>query len=337
MRLKINIRNVREAGWRMVCVLILFSGMVGSISAQQTPVYSQYMMDKFLINPALAGSEGYTTLSFISRQQWLGLANAPSTYSISGQSRLLRNSNIARSLKIRNKGMKKSRSGKVGIGANIFSDHNGIFTRTGAQMTYAYHITLYKSQLSFGLTGVAYQFRANTSNLTLDQQADPTIAGLKNFVVPDANFGAYYSAQSYYAGLSASQLFQSALKLGEPTSVNKYNTLRHYNLIAGYKYNIDQDYKIEPSIYIKTTAMMNLQADINAKVYFREDYWAGISYRTGSAIIFMAGIKVDNYYFGYSFDYTLTDIGRYTYGSHEIVFAAKFGDNARRYKWLNRY
>jgi type IX secretion system PorP/SprF family membrane protein len=216
MKSKTNIRDVKVQGWKKLCVLILFCGVIFSTKAQQTPVYSQYMMDKFLINPALAGSEGYTTLSFISRQQWLGLQDAPATYSISGQTRLLRNSNITRSLKIRNKSTKKSRSGRVGIGANIFSDHNGIFTRTGMQLTYAYHISLYKSQLSFGLSGVGYQYSANKSNLNPTDPGDNSILQLKNFAVPDANFGVYYSAQNYYVGLSASQLFQSALKLGEP-------------------------------------------------------------------------------------------------------------------------
>jgi len=44
---------------------------------QQLPVYSQYMMNKFLINPAVAGSEGYTAFNLTSRKQWLGIKDAP--------------------------------------------------------------------------------------------------------------------------------------------------------------------------------------------------------------------------------------------------------------------
>jgi hypothetical protein len=58
---------------------------------------------------------------------------------------------------------------------------------------------------------------------------------------------------------------------------------------------------------------------------------------TGSAMVIMAGIKVDKFYFGYAFDYTFSAIGARTLGSHEIMAAVKFGDNARRYRWLNRY
>jgi len=28
---------------------------------------------------------------------------------------------------------------------------------------------------------------------------------------------------------------------------------------------------------------------------------------------------------------------KHSYGSHEFMVAIKFGDNARRYRWLNRY
>jgi hypothetical protein len=86
-------------------------------------------------------------------------------------------------------------------------------------------------------------------------------------------------------------------------------------------------------------------------MYFKENYWAGLSYRTGgsysiveetfkgkgSSAIIMAGLKVDKYYFGYAFDYTFNAIGARTWGSHEFMGAVKFGDNARRYRWLNRY
>jgi hypothetical protein len=108
---------------------------------------------------------------------------------------------------------------------------------------------------------------------------------------------------------------------------------------------------LEPSVLLKMTDKFVSQIDVNARVIFNKQYWAGLSYRTGgsyslsdesisgvgSSIIIMGGIKVDKYYFGYSFDYTLSAIGKRTWGSHEFTIAAKFGDTARRYRWLNRY
>jgi type IX secretion system PorP/SprF family membrane protein len=317
---------------RKVCIIILFLNIL-SAKAQQTPVYSQYMIDKFLINPALAGFDGYSTISLVTRKQWIGLQDAPSTYCINGQIRVLKNSNVVNS----SYPNKQPNSGKVGLGINVFSDKNGIFSRTGVQFTYAYHIDIKKSHLSFGLTGIAYQFKANTSDLDLTQVNDETINGLKNFIVPDANLGVYYYNTLYYMGISANQLFESALKIGEPSSSGKYNTLSYYNLIAGYKYKVSGFYILEPSVFLKTTKMLNFQTDFNLRLYFDDEYWAGISYRTNNAIIIMAGFKTGRYYLGYSFDYNLTDIQRYSYGSHEIVISVKLGDDTRRYRWINRY
>ena len=36
-------------------------------------------------------------------------------------------------------------------------------------------------------------------------------------------------------------------------------------------------------------------------------------------------------------EYSLNDIQRISYGSHEIMIGLNFGDNTRRYRWLNRF
>jgi type IX secretion system PorP/SprF family membrane protein len=122
-------------------------------------------------------------------------------------------------------------------------------------------------------------------------------------------------------------------------------------MTAGYRFEVAEDILLEPSFLLKTTDQFIAQADVNLKAYLTEYYWAGISYRTGgsygiseesingrgSAMVIMAGIKVDKFYFGYAFDYTFSAIGARTLGSHEIMAAVKFGDSARRYRWLNRY
>jgi hypothetical protein len=97
---------------------------------------------------------------------------------------------------------------------------------------------------------------------------------------------------------------------------------------------------MEPSILLKISEMWTPQMDLTAKFYFYENYWGGLSYRTGAeagAIIIMGGLRVDKFYFGYSFDYTLSSIMRHSFGSHEFMLAMKLGDSARRYKWLIRY
>jgi type IX secretion system PorP/SprF family membrane protein len=113
--------------------------------------------------------------------------------------------------------------------------------------------------------------------------------------------------------------------------------VRHYYLMGGYRFSLGSDFDLEPSGLFKATEKKAFQLDAGAKLYFREDYWAGVMYRTSGDIIFLAGIRYNQFYFGYAFDYSTSNIQRYSYGSHEIVFAVKLGDNARRYRWLQRY
>jgi type IX secretion system PorP/SprF family membrane protein len=154
--------------------------------------------------------------------------------------------------------------------------------------------------------------------------------------VPDANFGIHYLATDYYGGFSISQLFSSSLQFGA-FGDGEYEMIRHMNINGGYKFKINYDLTFEPSVLLKVPMWYKPQLDINAKFIYREDYWGGLSFRTGSSLIFFGGIKFEKFYFGYSFDYIMSTIRKYTYGSHEIMMAAKFGDNARRYRWLNRY
>ena len=320
--------------------------------AQQLPIYSQYWMNKFLLNPAIAGHEGYTAVNLTVREQWVGLPDAPETYAITGQTRLLKNSYISRNASIRKRNRAMSRSGRVGYGGYIFSDNNGIFNKTGMQGTYAYHLTLRRSQLSFGLSGILYQYKINKDNIkTFDDYAsDLKLINAKDkSIIFDANFGSYYSDRNLYAGFSVLNLFESFINLTPSTP--DYKLERNYLFMAGYRYDIIDFLFVEPAALLKASEKAVVQLDLGINTYIKEDYWVGIAYRTGSgnrishvslegrgsSINFFGGARVDKYYFGYCFDYTLSSIGSKTLGSHEITIAAKFGDSARRYRWLNRY
>lgn len=344
---------MRKTYKNIICVLTLVFLIAFShqLKAQQLPIYSQYWMSKFLLNPAIAGHEGYTAVNLTVREQWVGLQDAPSTYALTGQTRLLKNSYISRNASIRKRNRAMSRSGRVGYGGYIFSDNNGIFNKTGMQGTYAYHLALRRSQLSFGLSGLLYQYRIDKENIKTfqDYANDPTLAEAENAIIFDANFGTYYSDKNLYAGFSVLNLFESIINI--TPSEPDYKLERNYLFMAGYRYDIIDFLFVEPAALLKISEVAVTQLDLGINAYIKEDYWLGFAYRTGagnrishislegrgSSLNFFGGVRVDKYYFGYCFDYTLSSIGSKTLGSHEITIAAKFGDSARRYRWLNRY
>ncbi len=249
-------------------LFILYLGY--QLHGQQLPVYSQYMMNGFLINPAVAGHEGYTAINITAREQWIGLKDAPGTYAVSAQTRMLRNSFISRSASIKKRKRVMSRSGRVGYGLYAYTDMAGAFNRTGFQGTYSYHIPLPSAQLSFGVSFCGFQFRIDESKMKLLNADDQLLLDTKkSALIPDANFGVYYSDAHIYAGVSAMQLFQSRLNLGGDENGPGFQMVRHYYATAGYRFEISRDLLLEPSFLFKTTEKFIAQIDINVKTYIQ--------------------------------------------------------------------
>jgi type IX secretion system PorP/SprF family membrane protein len=339
---------------RLIYTIVICFVFTIASNAQQFPIYSQYMLNGFLLNPAVAGHEGYTAINLTVRDQWAGIKDSPKTYALSAQTRILKNSFIFRHKSVRHRRKSMSRGGKVGVGGYLFNDVNGAFSRFGFQGTYAYHLNLHRSQLSFGASLAAFEYKIDRDKVLLTDPNDTYWLNTqtKNTIL-DGNVGAYYSDRYLYAGVSIQNLFQSYFKLNGLSGSDEasFKLRRQYLATAGYRFDVVDFIFLEPSFLFKMSENVVAQTDLNIKLYYKEDYWAGISYRTGSgstvsgsslngkgsSLIFMGGVRVDKFFFGYSFDYTFSSLTQRTFGSHEIMLAYKFGDNARRYRWLNRY
>lgn len=324
---------------RLGYIILIFSVILTwETNAQQTPVYSQYMLNKFLINPAIAGSSGYGYVNIAAREQYHGFVNPPRTFSLTAQSRILDDSHIRRQLILKKNPNKASRDTRVGFGGHLYSDRNGLVTKTGFGLTYAYHINFdNKFQLSMGITGSGFQYKLDDSEAYLYNPNDPILnSNRKTFFVPDAAFGVYVTNNKFYSGISMTDLFGSGLKLGKDHFKDNYRTLRHYCLIGGYKYDMDNGFALEPSFLIRSTRMMT-QIDYNLKAFYQDAYWLGFSYRTNKTLVSMVGMSIDAFYFGYAFDASMGSIRNYSSGSHEIFLGVRIGEtNTRRFRWVRK-
>lgn len=313
---------------------------VGTASfGQQLPLYSQYLYNKFLINPAVAGSDGYTSVSLTAREQWVGYSGAPRTFSFSWQTRILKKSFILRQTRVKRQVFRPKSDGKVGFGGYVFSDKNGLVQRTGFQVAYAYHMWVQKStQLSLGLAFTGYYYKIDEKLINFEDPNEPWLNNnLRHGIfVPDMSFGAYLLNSKYSFGFSADQLSEASAKIGGPAYKN-YTMSRQYYLFGSYDFPEGIYTIIQPAFLIKMSEQLKPQADIGVTYIYNQGFWAGLAYRTSGALIANIGVKYQNIFFGYAFDYTLQEIQSITYGSHEITVALKFGDNSRRYRWLDRY
>jgi type IX secretion system PorP/SprF family membrane protein len=319
---------------------ILFILLICSLTyGQQLPLYSQYLYNKFLINPAVAGSDGYTSVSLTARDQWVGYSGAPRTYSFSWQTRMLKKSFILKSTNIKRQVFRPKSDGKVGFGAYIFSDKNGLVQRTGFQAAYSYHLWLANStQLSFGLAFTGYYYKIDEKQINFEDPNEPWLNNnlRRGVFVPDMTFGIYLLNAKYSVGFSADQLSEAAAKIGGPGYKN-LSMSRQYYLFGSYDFSEGTSTIIQPSFLLKMSEQFKPQVDIGATYIYNSGFWAGLAYRTSGALIANIGVKYQNMFFGYAYDYTMQEIQTITYGTHEITLAVKFGDNSRRYRWLDRY
>jgi type IX secretion system PorP/SprF family membrane protein len=319
---------------------ILFLFLIGNWAfGQQLPLFSQYLYNKFLINPAVAGSDGYTSVSLTAREQWVGYYGAPRTVSFSMQTRMLKKSYILKQTRVKRQIYRPKSDGKVGLGGYIFSDKNGLVQRTGFQASYAYHMWLQKStQLSLGLALTGYHYKINEKEINFEDPNEPWLNNnlRRGMFVPDVTFGAYLLNANYCLGFSADQLFEASAKIGSYAYKN-FKINRHYYLFGSYDFSSGNYNVIQPSFILMMSEQFKPQADMGVTYIYNQDFWTGLAFRTSGALIANVGVKYENMFIGYAFDFTLQEIQRITYGTHEITFALKFGDNTRRYRWLDRY
>jgi type IX secretion system PorP/SprF family membrane protein len=287
--------------WLIVVVLLLKYG----VNAQQIPTLSQFMENNYMVNPAVAGTKTYSPLVFNYKRWWSGMDDAPAMQSISSHFQA---------------------SDNVGLGGKIFNYATGPLSKMGMEATYAYQLKIGSNgaKLSLGLSAQLYQVYLNKSLLKLEEQDDNAlIFGSEKLITPDAAFGAYFYNQHYYVGLSAYQLFNRKVDM-MTDNILENRQVRHYFLTAGYTYDINNNYSLEPTLLAKFIEAGISQAEINIKGVYKQAFWIGLGYRTGDAAIINAGIRKDRFVFGYAYDYSLNEIRKHSIGSHELLFIVKF-------------
>ena len=288
--------------------LLFVSIFIGSmLYAQQTPQLSQFMINDFAVNPAIAGMNDYYQIKTSVRNQWVGIVDAPKTtlLSIYGRS-----------------------SDHVGLGGSVFNDQAADVSRAGAALTYAYHFNISQDiKLSLALSGGFTQFKIDKEGWNVANPDDPLMNGgdIVN-LVPDATFGLnIYNEDKWYIGASIPQLLNNDLTLtGTDTVTLDASLARHLNIMGLYNIKVSHYWGVQPSVLFKSVSNQS-QVDIGLKTIYNDIFWMGMDYRNNGDISALLGFYIqDKYMIGYSYDISNSDINPYTSGSHEFMFGITF-------------
>jgi len=294
----------------ILATLGLLLSILSIVKAQQLPLYSQYMLNDFSMNPSIAGTQPEFEVKSDNRYQWVGITDAPRTYILTFDGPLTEK--------------------HIGIGSYVFTDITGPTRRTGFSLAYSYHMKLTDwLNLSLGLQTGILQFSVDGQQINLGEAGDPALtSNLESVLVPDIGFGFYLYGDNFFLGAAAPQMVESQLKL---TSFSDAQNIiaTHYYATAGYKFNFNNsNFSLEPMLVFKYVSPVPPQLDIGARVLYKKKYWIGGGFRTQDAAYAMVGYTYqDNLTFGYSYDYPISDIHNYSYGTNEIFIGIKFNRN----------
>jgi type IX secretion system PorP/SprF family membrane protein len=309
-------------------ILFLFLMVVAARTyAQQDILLSQYMFNHLLVNPAYAGSKDYMMATLLYRAQWAGWdgGGAPTTQvaSLHGPIGLT----------------------QLGWGGLISHDHEGVTDRTDIYGNLAYHLKLNeKLKLGLGLRlGGGYWVRDNAKirNKLAEHPnewdpTDPKFSGDNSSAfLPNIGAGVYLYSKRFYAGLSAPEVlsYDPDRSLSITPGDLSPRQVRHYFLTTGLVIPAGTDVVLRPSIMVKYTQNAPAEADINLNALFMNVLWLGVSYRTDDAVVGIVELQITKQLrLGYSYDFTMTDIKKFSDGSHEIMLGYDFGYDIMKMK-----
>jgi type IX secretion system PorP/SprF family membrane protein len=292
-------------------LVVLFAGYADQIKAQQSSLYTMYMWNQLIINPAYAGSREAVSASLVSRHQWVGLDGAPSTQVLSIHSPLPNDN--------------------VGLGLTIENDRIGPTNNTGVWGDFAYRIrTGENTKLSFGLRAGFSIFQADLSNVENTEPNDPAfLRNVDNNFLPNFGLGVYYSGKKGYVGLASPTLLESEVNDFSISGANLRGVNeRHYYLLGGYVFNLSSDSSgvmFKPATVIRLVNGAPVSFDVSANFLIQQKLWLGVAYRYLDSFAGIISFQfTEHLQAGYSYDFGTSRLNNYHNGSHEIMLSYDF-------------
>lgn len=289
---------------KQIILVTLMIVAAWAATAQQQPMYTQYMFNGLALNPAYAGSHESLSLTALSRFQWVGVDGAPTTHTFSAHSPIP--------------------GRQIAVGLLFSNDQIGVTSQNSLFASYAYRIDLGNSVLSLGLQAGLRNADINFSELSVN---DPNLESAFSSFKPNFGIGAYWYSQRFYAGLSVPTALKNKWGANQDVlaEANVYTDIQHYFATAGMLLDFSPTLKLKPSILIKSVAGAPMEIDLNANLILDDKVWVGLSYRSFDAISLLFDLQISpQLRFGYSYDYAVTGLREVTSGSHELMLNYRF-------------
>ncbi|HUS85829.1 MAG TPA: type IX secretion system membrane protein PorP/SprF [Bacteroidales bacterium] len=293
---------------RLLVITFILLMTVLELAGQTYPVYSQYLLDGLVINPAYAGTRDALSTTILYRQKLLGADGSPVMQSFTAHAPL-----------------KKER---VALGIMAHYQTYGVSHNAGVFAQYAYHITTRRGKWSLGLKAGVDMSNCDYSNVST-VVPDPVFTdAVTSYILPNVGVGVYYYNKKFFAGLSVPMMF-SYRENSTRSGYEFYHDYNNYDFLisSGVLISFSEGFRFKPSVLVRYSPDKPILADINGNFIIADFVWLGASYRVGEEVLVgIAEIQITQQLkIGYAYEYSMGGLSSFTSGTHEVGLRMEFG------------
>ena len=334
--MEMPLRNISHA----VAVTVAFmmallcpSRMLG----QSDPLYTQAWALPTVYNPAAAGSTDFLRIRGAARLQWIGIENAPKSFSGAAD--------IPFTLLGR----------RWGGGANITQEEIGLFSNTYVNGQISARLKkIFGGELTVGVQ-IGYfgsSFRGSDVYIPDDDDYhdsnDPSIP--KQDVgggTVDFGLGLQYIHPKFHAGVSILHPAAPKVKLNTKGTTSSSATSDNHEfetyvnrvlyVTAGSNIKVKNTLiELQPD-FIVAYDFRTLSGVVSLKGWYNRMFFGGLAYRWDDAVSINIGAEFKNFLLGYSYDIPTSRILKASSGSHELTVGYRLkldfgGKNRHRHR-----
>ena len=254
------------------------------LHAQQEGLFTQYMFNPAILNPAYVVTKESPSFYLQHRKQWGNFEGSTKTAFMSYQH--------------------PSLFQNLGFGLNIVSDNLGPVNNFNLSTDFATLVRVSeKWNTSLGIKLAYNILNINFNLLNIYNPSDPFFTtNIDNLSFFNMGFGVFIFSEKTYFGFSSPSILKQN-HFNDESVVRKASDEQHYYLTAGHVISLSEDIKIKPSAIVRYVKGVPMQMDVSVNSFFFNKFILGLSYRLKSGISATAGFYVSNSLLvGYSHD-----------------------------------
>lgn len=275
-----------------LCLVISLPAM-----AQQDPIYSQYMLNPLVINPAYAGLTNNLNINGSYRMQWTGIEGQPNTFNLNGNSSLLDN--------------------KAGVGFMFSHDKIGNTKNTEVNASFAYKLDLgHDRVLSFGMQAGVVNYQIDNDDLNVYDEDDEVFMNNERGTKLNIGAGLILKGQDFLLGLSVPRMLPTKFKAGD-SEFELYN--QHYYLFGAYVFYLNEQIKFKPTALVRAVKGASASTDVGANFIFNSIHTAGVFTRNFKTYgVLLQTLYREKFRLGYVFELPTNKSVGTNFTTHEI-------------------